>query len=66
MAAIQTVEIDAHVSAGIIRPGDKLVIAVARPLDMAEREKLREAVEWSLPGVEAVVIQAEALVVYRS
>jgi hypothetical protein len=66
MAIIPGIEIDAQVSIGIVRPGDKLVIAVARPLDMDERDEVRAVAERSLPGVEVVVIQADALVVYRS
>jgi hypothetical protein len=66
MAIIPGIEIDAQVSIGIVRPGDKLLIAVAGPLDMGERDEVREEAERWLPGVEGVVIRADALVVYRS
>jgi len=66
MAIIPGIEIDAQVSIGIVRPGDKLVIAVARPLDMDERDEMRTETERAVPGVEAVIIQADALVVYRT
>jgi hypothetical protein len=54
-------EIDVHTSVGIVRPGDKLVIAVARLLDEDEIAYLQAQV----PGVEIVPIMASALVVYR-
>ena len=66
MALIPGIEIDAQVSIGVVRPGDKLVIAVARPLDMDERDEMRAETERAIPGVEAVIIQADALVVYRT
>lgn len=65
MAAIGTVEIDAHVSAGIVRPGDRLVIAVNRHLTLAEAATLRERLEARLPGVEVVPVEAAALMAYR-
>jgi hypothetical protein len=65
MATVRDIEIGAHVSVGIVRPGDKLVIAVSGPLGMDERDDMRRSAERALPGVEAVVIQAETLLVYR-
>jgi hypothetical protein len=62
MAAIQSLEIDAHVNVGIVRPGDKLVIAVSRLPDEDEIAYLQA----QIPGVEIVPIMASALVVYRT
>jgi len=65
MAAIRTVEIDAHVSVGIVRPGDKLVIAVNRRLSPSEVGALQYHYEKRLPGVEVVAVEAAALMAYR-
>jgi hypothetical protein len=65
MAAIRTAEIDAHVSVGIVRPGDRLVIAVNRRLTAAGAAALRERLGARLPGVEVVPVEAAALMAYR-
>ena len=64
MATLHDIEIDIHASVGIVRPGDKLVVAVSS-LDMAARDKLREQLGQQLPGVEVIPVQASALIVYR-
>jgi len=65
MAAMGTVEIDAHVSVGIVRPGDKLVIAVNRRITAAEADALRKRLEARLPGIEVVPVEAVALMAFR-
>ena len=65
MARMPAIEVDIHTSVGLVRPGDKLVIAVSRPLDMATADRIKQRFEASLPGVEIVLVEATALVVYR-
>lgn len=55
-----------HANVGIVRPGDKLIVAMCRELDMAEAEQIRRQLAENLPGVEAVILSgADSLVVYR-
>jgi hypothetical protein len=49
----------------IVRPGDTLVIAVARPLSMDDWEEWKSRLTKVLPGVEFAIVQANALAVYR-
>jgi len=56
-----SVEIDVHANVGVVRPGERLVIAVSRMPKPAEQEELR----MRMPGVDAVFVEANALVVYR-
>jgi hypothetical protein len=63
MARIPAVEFDVHV--GAFRPGDKLIVATRQPLDMATRDRIRQELEEQLPDVGAVIVQADALAVYR-
>jgi hypothetical protein len=49
----------------IVRPGDTLVIAVARPLSMADWDVWKAQLTKVLPGVEFAIVQANALAVYR-
>jgi hypothetical protein len=60
-----SIEVDVHASVGIVRPGDKLVIATGRHLDMHEAEQLMTRLREQLPGVEIVPVEASALIVYR-
>ena len=57
---------DAHVSVSIVRPGDKLLIAVNRRITASEANDLRERLEAQLPGVEFGVVEAAALMAYRA
>lgn len=59
------VDVDLNLYVGLVRPGDKLVVAIGRQLDMATAGRIRELLEAKLPGVEIVPIEASALVVYR-
>jgi hypothetical protein len=52
-------------SVGIVRPGDKLVVALGRYVPQDEADDLKGQFEANLSGVEAVIIEADALVVYR-
>jgi len=65
VASTRSIEVNVHTSVGIVRPGDKLVLACDRPLDMAEADDIRTCVREQLPGVEPVIIEAAALAVYR-
>ena len=49
----------------VLRPGDKLVIGVKRPISLAEADEMRVRVRERLPGVDLVVIVAEQLLAYR-
>jgi hypothetical protein len=49
----------------VIRPGDTLVARVKPGICAAEAKRLSNGIEEHLPGVKAVVIAAEQLVVYR-
>lgn len=65
MVKLQDLELNVHTSVGVVRPGDKLVIATsARWTDQELHDHVAQ-LEEKLPGVEIVVIRAEALVVYR-
>jgi hypothetical protein len=51
----------------VVRPGDKLVIALAKPIDMATFGQIRERITGRLPGVETVIIDGvSGLAVYRA
>ena len=58
-------ELDIHTIA-VVRPGDKLVVAVSRPVTMMERDEIKHRLEAQLPGVQVVPVWAAALAVYRS
>lgn len=58
-------EIGVHANIGLVRPGDKLVIGVSRPITNDHVKDYEAYVARHLPGVEAVVICADSLAVYR-
>jgi hypothetical protein len=58
-------EVDVQASVGIVRPGDKLVVALGRHVPQDEADDLKGQLEANLSGVEAVIIEADALVVHR-
>lgn len=61
-----SIEIDVDANVGIVRPGDKLVVATCRQLDLAEAEQMQRQLAENLPGVEAIILSgADSLVVYR-
>jgi hypothetical protein len=62
---VSDLEIDVHASVGICRPGDKLVVALGRRLTEKEAHDEAERIQGYLPGVTVVIVEAEALVVYR-
>ena len=49
----------------VVRPGDKLVVCVSRPLTSMDADIIKQRVAQTLPGVEAVVIMCDGLAVYR-
>lgn len=65
MATMPSIDVDMNLYVGLVRPGDKLVVAVGHHLDMATAARIRELLEAKLPDVEVVLIEAAALVVYR-
>lgn len=65
MARFQDLEIDVHTSVGIVRPGDKLVIAIGSRMTDQEADRMKNHIQDQLPGVSVVLVEAEALVVYR-
>ena len=53
-------------NAVVVRPGDKLVIGYAQPLNQETVHVIRERLAGMLPGVEAVIIDGVTqLAVYR-
>lgn len=62
MTEVDLAEIDHGV---VVRPGDTLVIAVSRITTPEQVERLKEGVAEHLPGVQAVVVEANQLAVYR-
>ncbi len=66
MAVTPSMEIDIHANIGLVRPGDKLVVAVGRRMSQAEVAEGTERLEAQLPGVEIVFTEGESLAVYRS
>lgn len=60
------VEIEAQYTGLVVRPGDKLVVSIARRMSMKEEHDAREVISSKLPGVELVIItEATGMVVYR-
>lgn len=60
------VEIEAQYTGLVVRPGDKLVVTVARRMSMKEEHDAREYIQRSIPGVEIVFItEATGMAVYR-
>lgn len=50
----------------VVRPGDKLVIAISRQLNMSEQADMVHFLGAHLPGVEAVIIDGvSGIAVYR-
>lgn len=66
MAKMPAIEVEIRASVGVVRPGDKLVIAVRGPLDLATRDRIKQALGAELPGVEIVPVQADALIIYQA
>jgi hypothetical protein len=65
LAAIPGIEVDVHASVGVVRPGDTLVLATRRQLSQADADGYKHRLQDRLPGVEVVIVAADALVVYR-
>lgn len=56
----------ALMSAGVVQPGDALVLVTSRGLSMAEAARLREDVALELPGVRLVIAEGfDQALVYR-
>lgn len=60
-----SIEVEVHASVGVVRSGDKLVIALPGDPPQAEVDDIRERMAADLPGVKVVIIPANALMVYR-
>jgi hypothetical protein len=65
VARAPELELTVHTSIGIVRPGEKLVVAVDETRTDMDIDVLKRSLEDQLPGVKAVVIRAEGIVVYR-
>lgn len=65
MAEVGTMGLEVDTTRLTVRPGDRLVVRVSRPLDMEQADRLRGVLAEGLPGVEVVVVQADQLLVYR-
>ena len=61
-----TIEIETQLIGTVIRPGDRIIIAFRRRLNMQEKQEVIEEIEHRLPGVGGVVLDEVAgLAVYR-
>lgn len=61
-----TLEIETQLVGTVVRPGDKLIIAVRHRLSMAEADDATKFFESHLPGVDVVFVDDVAgLAVYR-
>jgi hypothetical protein len=58
-------ELLVNTSVGVVRSGDKLVVAVPGNFSDKELHDHANQLEDSLPGVEVIIVRATALVVYR-
>jgi hypothetical protein len=65
MATVPDIEIGIHHRIDIVRPGDKLLMAVDGDPGDTEIEKWRDTLATKLPGVELVVFNTSSLLVYR-
>lgn len=65
MARTQELELNVHTSVGVVRPGDKLVVALDSPISDQDASRAREHLAALLPGVDIVVVPCNGLVVYR-
>lgn len=51
---------------GVLRPGDRLVVRIDRPVSMAEADEMRAHADQYLPGVSVLFVSAaQAPVVER-
>jgi hypothetical protein len=61
-----TLEVSAEYTGLVVRPGDKLVVAISRRLNMQEADDIDKFFAAKLPGVEVVPIDnCVGLAVYR-
>jgi hypothetical protein len=56
---------DVQLSGALVRPGDRLVVAVPDPLTPHDIEYLQADIASRLSGVDVIVVKAVQLIVYR-
>jgi hypothetical protein len=59
------IDLKLNTSFTVARPGDTLVIAVDKKLDMQEAEDMKMRLQELLPGIMIFVVEANQLLVYR-
>lgn len=64
--ARMTVEAEVRLVGLVVRPGDTLIVAVARDTSMADAVRLKSLLSERLPDIEVVVVPgAEQFAAYR-
>lgn len=59
-------QLDVSTSVGLVRSGDKLVVAMAATATDMDIDVMEQKIMAKLPGVDVIAIRAEGIVVYRS
>jgi hypothetical protein len=59
------IELQVNTSFAVARPGDTLVIAVDKKLNMQKVEDMKMRLQELLPGIMILVVEANQLMVYR-